>query len=186
MAFDLDAAAKSRAAKREGADQGWQLITYKGTQFALPGELPMTILDRLLDPDLELGALIAGAINAARSGEQDAMKPITDMLVMRPDLPRSVLAAIYRVIQDIFGQQQWEAFRALQPSLNDVVTLSGHLFRSYGVGLGEAFGSSPSAGTDGATSKPISNVTTDLTPASSGPIPVAPIAPVPVGSVPGV
>lgn len=183
MALDLDAKraerARSRAAKREGANPNGVDVTFDGKPYLLPAELPATVLDPLIDGDLDLVGLIKVAYDASRDAQRsqesrdDMESMVWSALAQHPDLPVSVVRAIRDSLALLFGADQWASFQASSPSLADIGALIVGLVREYGVGLGEALRSASSSGTDGTTSSPTSSDTAAVsTPAASGPNPV--------------
>lgn len=169
MLIDLNAERSARAAKREGKNEAVKVPFGKET-YVLPAELPATVAETLLDPEVEIAQLIFAAIQAFKSGEGDenTAGAIASVLASRPDLPIGFVRAVYGAIEQLFGSEQWASFQAQQPSAQDMVALVKGLFRAYGVGLGEAFKSSGSSETGGTTSKRTSSVSTASTPAASG------------------
>jgi hypothetical protein len=172
--IDLNAERSARAARREGGGQNIT-VPFGTERFTLPAELPLVVIDRLLDPDVEIAQLAIIAVRAfTNSRDDEAGTLIVATLTEHPDLPAGFMRAVLSCVEQLFGADQWTRFQALQPSAQDMVALLKGLFRSYGSGLGEAFSSPAPAASDGTTSKPTSNVTTTLTPEPSGPTPPAP------------
>lgn len=183
MALDLDAKraerARARAARREGSDDPNVRVTFDGNEYVLPPELPASVLDPLIDGDLDLVGLIKVAYDASRdqrrsADSRDRMESmIWETLAGHPDLPVSVVRAIRDSLALLFGADQWAAFQASAPSLSDIGALIVGLVSEYGVGLGEALRSANSSGTGGTTSNPTSaGSVPGSMPAGSGPSPV--------------
>lgn len=170
MLIDLNAERSARAARREGAGQA-VTVQYKDDTFELPVELPASIIDRLLDPEVEIAQVLIVALRAFKAGSERSGELIMATLADQPDLPAGFMRAVLGAMEALFGADQWATFQAHDPSLQDFVALVRGLFASYGVGLGEALSSSASAGSAGTTSKPISGASTPSTPATSGPAP---------------
>lgn len=183
MALDLDAKraerARTRAARREGADPGGVPVKFDGKDYLLPAELPASVLDPLIEGDLDLVGLIKVAYDASRDQkrEKDSRDRMESMvwetLASHPDLPVSVVRAIRDSLALLFGPEQWAQFQSSNPSLADMSALIVGLVSEYGVGLGEALRSANSSATGGTTSSPTSSGTAaGSTPEGSGPTPV--------------
>jgi hypothetical protein len=168
--IDLNALkAKRLAAAREGRGDGVPVVFGAGS-WTLPAEVPAEVLQRLLDPDVEIAQLLVVALRAYRAGTDKAADTIITVLTDQPDLPHGFTRAVLDAIESLFGPEQWAAFQAEKPSLQDLWALVSGLFREYGVGLGEALRSAAPSPTAGTTSNPTSvDSTTDSTPAESGP-----------------
>lgn len=171
--IDLDASRAVRTAKREGA-RGNVPVQMCGERFELPVELPASVVDLLLDGDLDLAGLIRSVVgiwtdSEAEPKEREQAETLAlEALLAHPTLPVDVLRTIRSAIATLFGAQQWARFTALNPSLPDLVALIRGLWAEYGVSLGEAWSSSAPSGTGGATSKPTSNGSTASTHAAPG------------------
>lgn len=183
MALDLDVKraerARTRAARREGADPGGVPVRFDGKDYLLPAELPASVLDPLIEGDLDLVGLIKVAYDASRDQgrEKDSRDRMESMvwetLAAHPDLPVSVVRAIRDSLALLFGPEQWVQFQSSNPSLADMSALIVGLVSEYGVGLGEALRSANSSATGGTTSSPTSSVTAAVSmPGGSGPTPV--------------
>lgn len=167
--IDLNAERTARAARREGAG-GPIRVPLGNETFELPEELPTSIIDRLLDPEVEIAQLLLIAARSLKENRDDkSLEIIVDTLSVHPDLPLGFARAVLGAIEDLFGPEQWQRFRAAKPSVPDMFALVRGLIKAYGVALGEALTSSAVSGSGGATSKPTSGVSTDSTPAESGP-----------------
>jgi hypothetical protein len=182
MLIDLNAERSARAAKREGAGENVR-IPFGDAEYLLPAELPATVVDHLLDPEVEIAQLIIAALRAFKDGtaSDNAATVIAQVLTERPDLPLGFVRAVLGAVEQLFGAEQWTAFQAQNPSAQDLLALIKGLIRVYGTGLGEAFGSSASSTSAGTTSKPTSNVSTTLTPEASGDDPETPTSLASVG-----
>jgi hypothetical protein len=174
MSIDLNAARKARAARREGGSGPIPVHLGKDT-YNLPREVPAELLDRLLDPEVEIARLLILAVRQFQNSRSEDMgEVIVDILSAAPDLPFGIVRAIKDAVRFLFGDEQWAAFEAQKPSLEDEWELLQGLVKTYGVSLGEAFASSKPSDPAGATSKPISNVSTTSMPEASGPTPAPP------------
>lgn len=182
MALNLDEKraerAAARAARREGADPNGVPVVFDRKDYLLPAELPATVLDPLIEGDLDLVGLIKVAYDASRDQRRteesrDRMESMVwEALAAHPDLPVSVVRAIRDSLALLFGPEQWAQFQASGPSLPDMGALIVGLVREYGVGLGEALRSASSSATGGTTSSPTSAGSGISTPVTSGPTPV--------------
>ena len=174
--LDLDAAA---AARREGSFPDGIPVTYGGTVFTLPAELPAEALDPLLGLDVDMASIMAAAAKVqATASEAEARAAgggvLIDALLANPNLPLDVVKAIKASLAVLFGPEQWEAFLAKKPSIPVYAGLVKGLWRAYGVSLGEAFASPASSAAAGETLNSTSSAPTDSTPAAPGQPPVAP------------
>jgi hypothetical protein len=164
-----EARAKRLAAAREGRGEGVP-VAFGAGKWMLPAEVPADVLQRLLDPDVEVAQLLVVALRAYRAGTDRAADTIIEVLTDQPNLPHGFVRAVLDAIESLFGPEQWAAFRAEKPSLQDLWALVSGLFREYGVGLGEALRSRAPSPNGGTTSSPTSLVSIpDSTPATSGP-----------------
>lgn len=172
--INLDARRTQRAAKREAQYADGIPVTHAGRTYKLPAELPVAVLDPLLDGDVDLAGLVTVAVNAMRSTGGDQQEQIAalvaEALMTHPDLPGNVLRGVRQVLANLFGPNQWAAFMGSNPapSLPDLAALIGGLVNAYGVGLGEAFGSADSSPSGGKTSSPTFNGSAVSTPVVSG------------------
>lgn len=137
-------------------------VPYRGEVFILPAELPLDVINPLLDEDLDL----AGIIKQVFSARGDGVDAMFDVLLARPDLPKSALKAFHGVWGALFGEQ-YAAFLAKKPGHKTYATLFRLLVKEYAVSLGEASASLASSESDAAPSKPTSSGTTSSTPAAS-------------------
>jgi hypothetical protein len=175
--IDLNARRAARAARRE-AGGGPVTVPFGDAIYELPAELPAAVLMPLLDGDLDLAWLMKGAFDAyrgAKPSEQDKMADlVVEGLITNPTLPVDVLRAIRSGLEELFGAEQWSRFWNSIPSLPDIVELIKGCWEVYGVSLGEAFASSASSSSGGATSNPTSNGSTSSMPAVAGLAPLTP------------
>jgi len=167
--IDLDA----DAAKREAAHPEGIPVRHGGRTFLLPAELPADVLEPLLSVDLDLASVVASAADVARRAEGAderavGMEVVLDALLSRPTLPIDALRAARACLERLFGPEQWASWLETRPSLPAYGRLIRHLVRTYGVSLGEAFGSPAPSGAGGATSRPTSPPPTGSTPEASG------------------
>lgn len=138
-------------------------IPYRGEVFILPAELPLDVITPLLDEDLDL----AGIVKQVLAARGDGIDTIFDVLLSRPDLPKSALKAFHGVWEALFGAEDYQRFLAKKPGHKTYATLFRLLVKEYAVNLGEASASLVSSESDAPTSKPTSSGTTDSTPAAS-------------------
>jgi len=138
-------------------------IPFRGEVFILPAELPLDVINPLLDEDLDL----AGIIKQVFASRGDGVDAVFDVLLARPDLPKSALKAFHGVWEALFGAEQYEAFLAKKPGHKTYATLFRLLVKEYAVNLGEASASLASSKSDAEPSKPTSSGTTSSTPAAS-------------------
>lgn len=170
MLIDLNAERSARAAKREGRGDVIE-VPFGDDTFHLPAELPATVIDTLLDPEVEIAQLVIFAIRNIRgggAGQDEALAVVVDILTERPDLPLGFVRAVRAAVQDLFGEDQWGRFQAQNPSAQDMFALIRGLTSAYGAGLGEAFSSSAPSTPGGTTSSATSSVSTASTPEVSG------------------
>lgn len=167
MNINLNEQRRQRAARREAS--GPLLVHVGEDVFELPRELPIGIVDRLLDPEIEIAQLLSTAFQAFRSNTEsdDAADLVLQVLGDKPQLPYGVGRAIYGTVEELFGPDQWGRFQA-QATLDDLFALLQGLVRAYGAALGEAWRSPASPATAGANSNATSNVSTASTPEISG------------------
>jgi hypothetical protein len=179
--IDINSSRAARAAKREGG--GAPITVSLGPHtFELPAELPFTIVERVLDPDVEIAQLIVilastikqniGAGNAEKAGKD--IDAVVDVLVSNSGLPYGFLRAVEGALQELFGDEQWAQVKEAKPSIEDMADLIGGLIKTYGVRLGESFASLTPAAPGGATSQLTSSASTTSTPEGSGPTPELP------------
>lgn len=157
--IDLDAAI------RESSFPDGIQVPYKGTTYVLPAELPLDVFDPLLSPDFDLVGLIKTVLGEDGQAEGDLGDAVISVLFKRPNLPLEVRDTIYASLALLFGEDQWTQFQAQRPGVATLTVLIKGLFTSYGVALGEAFGSGGSSESDGDSSKETSSSTTESTPA---------------------
>lgn len=165
--IDLDLA----AARREQEEPDGLPLKFRGTTFMLPTELPLDVFDPFLAEEFDLAGLIREVMAEARN-DDGTTKPVAtvviDTLFHRPALPVEIIKTVFAAFEALFGADQYAAFKALRPSLNDYGRLTSALFSEYGVSLGEAFASPDSSVSDGATPKETYESTPSSTPDASG------------------
>jgi hypothetical protein len=150
--IDLD------AARRESAHPDGLPVRFKGADFLLPAELPLDTLSMVLTHEkLDLPGLIA---NLADKPGGTVGGDVVNALLSRPDLPGTVLDVFQDALRELFGEEEFQRFKELRPSVPDFMRLIKALMSMYGVGLGEAFRSLMSSNDAGATSKPTSPAST--------------------------
>lgn len=182
--LDLDAQRKERAVARAAKNEGMGKtlpIVFGGKQIAnLDPEFPVAVLEPLTELNVDLAFIIKQVTAAAKAADRDQAIQTADLLanliIVNPDLPAGLLAAVKEIAKRALGgQDAYEAFTAQSPSIWDIRALAMGIWNWYGVSLGELSSSSTSPGVnDGETQKPISNGTTDSTPAESGSSPETP------------
>ncbi|MFJ5121958.1 hypothetical protein [Kitasatospora sp. NPDC088548] len=145
---------------------------FGGETFLFPAELPLDALDPLLANNLDLMGIAAQVITD--EGNSNVAGGIVDLLLTRPHLPRTFLAAMRDVYLLLLGADQYERFIAKKPSIPDYVRLTKALAKAYGVELGKLFGSPASPNSGGTTSNTTSPATTGETPATPGGAPEIP------------
>jgi hypothetical protein len=183
--LDLDAAREARARAR--AEQtGPVELRFGGEVIAeLPPELPVDVLEPLMNVDLDLAALAREALGAMNSSDADAQRKavelFVDLIVANPKLPQDLIDAVREMGRLLLTEDGYARFVAKRPSLQDVAALVKGLAERY-ASLGESLRSSTPAA-DGTTSKPIlPATTTDSTSEPSGDSQEAPAGSVPAGS----
>ncbi|WP_167163004.1 hypothetical protein [Streptomyces sp. MBT27] len=146
-------------------------VRLRGHVFRFPSELPAEALDSLLSDELDLVGLLA---DLAKSAGGTAVGDTIELLFKRPTLPKRFLAAVKDTFRVLLGEEPFERFLSVQPSISDYVRLTKALARVYGIELGKSFGLGASSATSGGTSSPTSPDTTTSTPDSSGADPDSP------------
>jgi hypothetical protein len=173
--LDLDAAREQRARLRASRQEGrgdTLPIRFGGKQIAeLGAEFPLDVLEPLQHVNLDLALLIRQAIDLTAAENQDAqmatLDTIVSVLASNPDLPREVIDAVKEMGRRLLTEEGYAQFIAQRPTPWDMGALVSHLLSWYGVNLGD-FSSPSTPSTGGATSKPISDITTNSTSAPSG------------------
>lgn len=163
--LDLD------AARREAAYPDGIPVVKGGQTFTLPAELPVEVFDPFLSENLGLVDILKDALSE-KADDKGLGELVIDTLLARPSLPADLLQAIKDAFAVLFDEQ-YPAFVATRPSVQDYVRLTRGLVQAYGVSLGEATASPGSSESAGATPKPTSTSTTDSTPEASGDTPEA-------------
>jgi hypothetical protein len=174
MAFNLAEKRKERAAAREGRGEPPQLVFDQvgGPLIVLlPVEVPISVFEPLQEINVDIAFFVKQLFAVWQSqqesdegGRTAAIGMLTDILVANPDLPVQVLNAGRECLKRLIGDEAYDAFIAMKPSVQDVRDLLTYLAEQYGVGLGEASESTDSSQTNGPTSSPTSDGSTDLTP----------------------
>jgi DNA-binding response OmpR family regulator len=155
--LDLDA---RRAAAREVREA--PTLTLGGAQIELPHELPVDVLEPLLDVKADVSVLIRQVLDARDNEDSKqtglaVMGAVIDMLIVNPSLPRELIAAVKEMVRRLIGDEGYEALLKFRPTAPEIKELAGWAIRQYGVGLGEALQSSDSSEGTGTTSKPTSS-----------------------------
>ncbi|MFE0058656.1 hypothetical protein [Streptomyces sp. NPDC059003] len=158
--IDLDAAERREVQYPHGIP-----VKYRDEQFIYPAELPARALDPLLSDELDLVGLLRDVVEAS---ENPTTSVVIGLLFKRPKLPRRFVDAIYEVHRILLGQEEYQRFEDLGPSLSAYGRLTMGLIKVYGVDLGKLFGLGVSSESDGETSSPTSASTTGSTPEGSG------------------
>jgi hypothetical protein len=160
--IDLD----QQAGRREATEPEGIPVKFRGQTFLLPSELPVDAFDPLLDDDLGLLDIVRDIAGS----EKGITGSLLDVL-LTPGTIKRARKAVEAVFEQLFGPDQYAAFRALRPSIPDYIRIVQGLRRLYGVSLGEAFASLTSSESSGATPKQTSPDSTSSTPAASGAAP---------------
>jgi hypothetical protein len=158
--IDLD---EQRNARREGRGEDVQ-VKFNGNVYSLPAELPSEVFDPLLDMKEDLAGIVRAVATVAAKANAQTVEVVMRVLTEHPTLPVQVIDILRGSLITLFGLEQWERFQASRPSINDIFALFMGLSRMYGVGLGEASGSSASSESDGANSQPTTSSSTESTP----------------------
>ncbi|MFB8026026.1 MULTISPECIES: hypothetical protein [unclassified Streptomyces] len=148
-------------------------VRLRGHGFCFPAELPADALDPLLSDDLDLVGLLADlTVTSKGSAVGDAV----ELFFRRPSLPKNFLSAVKETYKVLLGDEPFDRFLSVRPSISDYVRLTKALASLYGVELGKSFGldGSSTPKSDEATSKPTSPDTTSSTPEDSGSAPGSP------------
>lgn len=167
--IDLD---EARNARREGRSDTVD-VKFHGETFTLPSELPSEVFDPLLDMQEDLAGIIRAVAQVAGKANVEMTQVVGRVLQEHPSIPVKVVNILRESLHSLFGDEQWDKFNALKPSINDIFSLITGLGRMYGVGLGEASGSSASSESDGANSQPTSSSSTASTHEGSSDDPAA-------------
>ena len=162
MSFVIDMDASRRERQQP---EGLPVINC-GEEFLLPAELPLDVFDPFLTEEFDLAGLIRDCIERYKEvgATRGVEGVVVDTLFLRPDLPLTVINAVFRAFEILFGgPEEYARFKSTRPSLPDYAALFKGLYRAYGVGLGEAFASLGSSGDGGETQKQTSNGSTEST-----------------------
>lgn len=135
------------AARREAQVPDGITVRFAMTNFVLPAELPIQVVDPFLADELDLVGVVRDFM--ADTGADDEF---LDVILEHEKLPKAFVNAVHDCLRILFGDDQYEQFIAARPSLQDLVRLVRALIPLYGVGLGELFSSATSSGDGGATS----------------------------------
>lgn len=130
------------------------VITIRGLDWLLPAELPASILDPLIDGELD--DLIAMLVQMYGDGDEQGELnegAVIAVIARNPRLLSSTLRALKRTYAELLGEEQWQAWLDTRPSLPDYIRFARQAASHYGVGLGEALGLSSSSTDGGKTSK---------------------------------
>lgn len=156
--FDLDSA-RAAAAEAVGHKPAIKLPNPDGGEpirVELPVELPLDVLQPLVNIDVDLSILIRQALDARKEGStEDIVSAVVDMLVVNPALPRDLVEAATTMARRLVGSDEaYDRLCAARMSIPEIGRLVKYLGRRYGVGLGEASPSSDSSEGTGTTSRP--------------------------------
>jgi hypothetical protein len=147
-------------------------LTYRGTTFNLPGELPAEALAPFLTDEFSLLELIAEVVGSL-TDEDEWVEVAFNTLKSRPTIPKDLLTAAAEALRVLLGEQ-YDAFVALKPSVPAYLLIAQHITQAYSVSLADFFGLGESSESDGETSSPTSSAGTDWTPLESGADPELP------------
>ncbi|HET9656747.1 MAG TPA: hypothetical protein VFP72_15450, partial [Kineosporiaceae bacterium] len=112
MSFTLDLDAARRETEHpDGID-----VVFAGNTYTLPAELPLDVIDVLVSDELGLVDLLRATIG---DGTVKVATGIVNSLLSEGNLPRHLLEGFYRVLEALFGPEQWASFRAARPSTSD-------------------------------------------------------------------
>jgi hypothetical protein len=168
LELDLDSA---RGARNEEKPK---TIRLGGKVIDLPKQLPMEVLEPLLDVDADLSMLLRSALDA-RQASDDAMavaSAVIDMVVVNPRLPQQLIAAVKEMAKRLVGESYAVLVEA-KLTLPEAASIAKFVFKVYGVSLGEASPSSDSAAGEGSgeTSNQTSAASADSAQPESGSAP---------------
>ncbi|MER6616264.1 hypothetical protein [Streptomyces xantholiticus] len=140
--------------------------------FRFPAELPADALTPLLSEELDLMGLLGDLVRSQSGG---STWEVIDLVLRRRDLPRQFDQAVKDTYKTLLGEEAFERFLSISPSIGDYVRLTKALAKLYGVELGKLFGLGDSSKNAGEMSSPTSaDSTTDSTPAEPGAAPAIP------------
>lgn len=151
-------------------------LTYKGTVFHLPGELPADVLTPFLTDDIGLIDLVTDALAEAPDDLKNATDGLGDIVMKavkkRPALPRGLVLAVKDSFERLLNSEsdgQYAAFTALHPTVPAYSVIAAGVLNEYGMSLLDFFFSVESSETesDGEPSKQTSNASTESTPEGS-------------------
>lgn len=163
------------AARREAEVPDSLDVTFGKQLYHLPAELPLDVLQPLVDDEeFDLVGLLRRVL-----ASESLSDGLVDALAEDPALATSTIGLIRRVFEALFGVEQFAQFLAGRPSISDYLRLVGGLSRAYGVSLGEASRSLVTSARAGATSK----ATSESTPMSISETSGVDQAPAPASSV---
>jgi hypothetical protein len=152
------------AARREVTDPDGMTVVFGGEEFVFPAELPMSVLDPILSPQLDL----VGVVTSVMDDNRGLTNGLLDTLLLRPNLPREVLDAFLDIYRQLLGVEEFAQFAGHNPSVQDYVRLTKALATAYGASLGKFFGLLSSPDGSGETSSSTSPDTTSSMPEGSG------------------
>ncbi|MGW0562956.1 hypothetical protein ACWDZ4_20610 [Streptomyces sp. NPDC003016] len=161
MQYDIDLDAERREVQYP---DGFNLLI-RGHGFHFPAELPADALDPLLSDDLDLVGLL-GDLAKAQGGS--AVGDVIELLFKRPRLPKKFLEAVKDTYLILLGEEAFERYLSLHPSIGDYVRMTKRVSRVYGIDLGKLFGLGGSSESEGETSNPTSPDSTTSTHEESG------------------
>lgn len=138
--FDLDAMRRARTDQQAPAEP--HTMRFGGQVFSIPA---------IPDPDLYEGlGEFAYLLREGQRGDR-----LAKAAAFRP---------LYRALESVLGAEQWPVFKALKPTLADLMDLVGGLSDIWGVGeQGNSSASGPSSPRAGATLRQPSPPTTEPT-----------------------
>lgn len=169
LELDLDSA---RGARNEEKPK---TIRVGGKVIDLPKQLPMEVLEPLLDVDADVSMLLRSALDA-RQASDDALavaSAVIDMVVVNPRLPQQLVGSIKQMVKRLVGEEGYAVLVEAKLTLPEAAAIAKFAFKVYGVSLGEASPSSDSAAGEGSgeTSNQTSAASADSAQPGSGSAP---------------
>lgn len=143
------------AARREAGDEPEPIVLILGgMEYELPPELPAAVFDPIIEGELD--ALLVVLVEVYGEGDERAgldLGRIVEVLRASPQVLSGTLRTLRGAYAGVLGPQQWQTWLGARPSVGDYLRFGKAALAEYGVGLGEAWGFSPSSANGGTTSK---------------------------------